>query len=33
MQIFVKEVTCKTFTFDDEHSDTIESVKLKIEER
>jgi ubiquitin len=33
MQIFVKTLTGKTITLDVESSDTIESVKLKVQEK
>ena len=33
MQIFVKTLTSKTLTFDVEPSDTIEEIKLKIQDR
>lgn len=33
MQIFVKILTSKTLTFDVTHSNTIEEIKLKIQDR
>ena len=33
MQIFIKTLNSKTLTLDVEHSDTIESIKLKIKDR
>ena len=33
MQIFIKTLTGKTITLDVEHSDTVESVKQKIQDK